>query len=365
MSRARLVWTISALFCMIGARITCAQAAFPRANFALYDAKHKDSRSGVQVRDGEITIRSGVGTPTVINALAFSRDSTLLVAGKDFGRVVLWSIADRSIIRAIHTGQGIVSAVAISPDDQLIATGAADGGDVKIWHAPDGKLLNTIRTVRPGSGVRSLMFSLDSQSLIVSENQGGTSYVLDTKSGRHVVELSGERMPTLSNDGKTLLTTTDSELVLRSTDDWRVSGELRKLTPYVWPETLDAAQKVYIFGDPTDENSFVAVDLKTGQMLPNPRPVKLPRWNPAAGGFAALDPMSGLVFGHSSARLWAWNPKNGATCVSDVLYSESGALSPDGTLLAGAIDNSFFAPGKNRPGVLVWKTATLRASCAM
>lgn len=38
------------------------------------------------------------------------------------------------------------------------------------------------------------------------------------------------------------------------------------------------------------------------------------------------------------------------------MYSESGALSPDGNILAGAKDNSILAQGQNPNGVLIWDT---------
>lgn len=83
----------------------------------LRDLNHKLPKSGVQVGPGNtITIQSGVGTPTSINVLSFGQSGTLLAAGKDFGRVVVWNVVTRKVVRAIETGQGIIHAVAISPD---------------------------------------------------------------------------------------------------------------------------------------------------------------------------------------------------------------------------------------------------------
>lgn len=102
----------------------------------LKDAKHKEPKSGVQIGPGNaITIRSGVGTPTTINVLSFGMRGTLLAAGKDFGRVVVWDVVNRKFVCAIDTGQGIVNAVAISPDGQVLATaGQGDDFKLKLWH---------------------------------------------------------------------------------------------------------------------------------------------------------------------------------------------------------------------------------------
>src|SRR5712691_6490507 len=89
----------------------------------LRDAKHKEPKSGVQIGPGNtITIQSGVGTPTTINVLSFGKNGALLAAGKDFGRVVVWDVANKKFLCAVETGQGIVHAVAISPDGQTLAS---------------------------------------------------------------------------------------------------------------------------------------------------------------------------------------------------------------------------------------------------
>jgi hypothetical protein len=140
---------------------------------------------------------------------------------------------------------------------------------------------------------------------------------------------------------------------------------LPKLTKYATPLSLDTQLDTYIYGDTADQYSFVAVRLSTGEMLPNPRTVSLPRFNPSTGFFASLNPNSGLVFGHTEGRLWVWDFHTGKTCISNVLYSESGTLNPDGSLLAGAIDNSIIARDQIEPGVGLWQTKSIREACGL
>jgi hypothetical protein len=85
---------------VVGAMDLRSQASFPPAASILYDAKHKEPKSGVQQQGNTIVIQQGVGMPTTINVIAFSRDAKLLVAGKDFGRVVIWDVPQRAVIRA-------------------------------------------------------------------------------------------------------------------------------------------------------------------------------------------------------------------------------------------------------------------------
>ncbi len=99
-------------------------AGFPPPDTILSDVKHKEPKSGVRLGpENTLTIQSGVGTPTTINVLAFSKDSRVIAAGKDFGRVVVWDVPSRKFLCAVDTGQGIVHAVAVSADGQLMATG--------------------------------------------------------------------------------------------------------------------------------------------------------------------------------------------------------------------------------------------------
>jgi len=134
---------------------------FPAADALLKDTKHKEPKSGVQIGPGNtITIQSGVGTPTTINVLSFGKSGTLLAAGKDFGRVVVWDVVNRRFLCAVETGQGILHAVAISPDGQVLATaGQDDDFKLKLWHIPEGKLLKTYDSFQ--GYIHSLAFGPD------------------------------------------------------------------------------------------------------------------------------------------------------------------------------------------------------------
>ena len=349
------------LLVTIGPSFSLGQGAIPPPKLVLYDAKHKEPKSGVELHGSQLVIKSGVGTPSTINVLAFSGDGKFLAAGKDFGRVVVWDVAQRSFVCALDTGQSIVHSVALSANGQLLATSGSNmDPNIKVWHLPDGKLLNDFPV--GNSAVRKLLFSLDASSLIVSENNA-VAYVLDIATGKHKQELSGEWAPVFSTDGKTLMTVSKTAMILRNSNDWQQQKTLPKLTKYPIPLSLDPKLDIYIFGDGTEENSFFAAHLGTGELLTNPRSTKLPKVNFGASTFGSVESASGIVFGHSDGRLWAWDFQTGKTCASTILYSESGALSPDGSLLVGAIDNSIMAPDKVKPGVGVWETAAIRRVC--
>lgn len=335
---------------------------FPPPESMLKDVKHKEERgkSGVQLGPGNtITIQPGVGTPTTINVLSFGKNGTLLAAGKDFGRVVIWDVVTRKFLRAIDTGQGVVTAVAISPDGQLIATaGQGDKFSLKLWRLSDGQFIKSYSS--SASFIRSASFGPDATWIVFSENFGATR-VLDLATGKNLLELKDAFSPVLSPDASVLMVVSKTEFVLWNTSDWTQLKKLPRRPVYAVPLALNPATDRFVT---TSSGAFFLATLSTGELLPNKEAQRLPEFNLSAGGFAAFD--SGaphILFGHSDGRLWSWDSSDGQTCISEVLYSESGTLSPDGGLLAGAKDNSILAQGESPDGVALWDTKHLSEKC--
>jgi WD40 repeat protein len=327
----------------------------------LRDAKHKAPESGVNIGPGNtITIQAGVGTPSTINVLSFGKNGALLAAGKDFGRVVVWDVVAKTFLCAVDTGQGIVHAVAISPDGQTLASaGEGDIFKLKLWHLPDGKL---IKTFAGSAGyIQSIVFSPTGEWIVISEN-GGSTKVLELASGKTLRELKETYSPVLSPDTAVPMTVSRTAFSLWKTSDWTKLRELPRSPTYAVPLAVSPEADKFVF---TSAGAFYLARFSTGELLTDRQPPPLPKFNLGAGGFAAFDAgrAPSLLFGHSDGRLWAWDSKSGKTCTSDVLYSESGALSPDGALLAGAKDNSILARGQSPDGVLLWDTQRLAEGC--
>jgi WD40 repeat protein len=344
------------------ASITVAQSAktFPSPESMLRDAKHKEPKSGVQLGPGNtITIQQGVGTPTTINVLSFGKNGTLLAAGKDFGRVVVWDVATRKFLCAIDTGQGIVTAVAISPDGHFISTaGEGDKFSLKLWRLPDGQLTKSYSS--SAGYIRSAAFGPSGTWIVFSENFGPTR-VLDLTTDKQLLELKETYSPVLSSDGTVLMVVNKTEFTLWDTRDWTKKRALSRAPGNAVPLALNPGTDRFVLAS---SGAFQLASLSTGELLPNIRAQQLPKFNASAGGFAAFDVSAPyLLFGHSDGRLWAWDSRNGQTCTSEVLYSKSGALSPDGGLLAGAKDNSILAQGQAPDGVLLWDTKHLASKC--
>lgn len=336
------------------------QSLFPPASKTLLDATHKMPKSGVQVRGDQIVIQAGVGTPSAINVVAISPDSTLLSAGKDFGRIVVWTLSDGKVAHVIQTQQGIVSAVAISPDNRLIASaGTGRGGIVELRDMSSGKILKSISIEK--APVHALEFSKDGAYLIVDEN-GGASVIAVVAGNRIVLE--GERSPVLSEDRTTLLTRTGSDFLVRTLPDLKNPQRFPAPSKYSWPLAVDVQQDLLIYADATDKDSYFAAHLSVPG-TPAGRSTGLPSFNPSMGFFSAIVPGRGIVVGHMDGRLWVWSPRTGKTCTSPILYSESGRLSDDGRVLAGSVDNGILANTKIEPGVELWDVNEVIGKCGL
>lgn len=328
----------------------------------LRDTKHKEPRSGVRVGPGNsITIQSGVGTPTTINVLSFGKGETLLAAGKDFGRVVVWEVESHKFLCAADTGQGIVHAVAISPDGLTLASaGEGDSFSLKLWHLPECRLLK--RYALFSGFIQAAAFGPNGGWLVVSDNTS-TIRVIDLAAGRQLLSVKDNYSPVLSPDGALLLTVTKTEFNLWNTSDWTKQRVMPRTPMYAIPLSLNPKTDSFVV---TSAGAFQLIRLGTGELLPNTPAEPLPKFDASAGGFASFDTaVPDLLFGHSDGRLWAWDSKTGQTCVSAVLYSESGTLSGDGSILAGAKDNSIFAQGQSPDGVFIWDTKRLLEKCGL
>jgi WD40 repeat protein len=358
------MWSIKQVLLLlllaVVARESVAQSvvSFPPPDTILTDVKHKEPKSGVQLGPGNtIAIQSGVGTPTAINVLAFSKDGRFLAAGKDFGRVVVWDVPSRKFLCAVDTGQGIVHAVALSSDGELMATGGeGDRFSLKLWHLPDGKL---VRAYNYFNGYIHIAVFGPAGTWIIASDNAVVTHVLEIATGKQLVALKDMSAPLLSPQGDTLMTVSKASFTVWSTSDWTKKGTLPRPPAYAIPLAMSPETDTLLT---TSSGVFRLLRLSTGEPLPSSPNPELPKFNAAAGGFAAFG-TNNLVFGHSDDRLWAWNTSTAQTCVSNLMYSESGSVSPDGSTLAGAKDNSFLAQTRSGEGVWVWDTSKLAAKC--
>jgi WD40 repeat protein len=355
---------LSTALCLLLPGALLAQRPFPSPSIQLHDVKFKVTEGSSRVASGKIIVLNGQpfmlrSTPTKINSLSFSQDGKFLAAGKEYGRFVVWDIASQKLVRTIETGFVSVGTVTFSPDSQFIAASAVSApSSIKIWRVQDGQLANTIEYVQA-----SMLRYIQNPNLLIA--QAGSAYVINPTSGKLVESFLGETNAVLSTDASTLLTLSGPKIILRDTRNWTIERTLPELTKSESPVFLDDTKGIFLFKDYSDSHVFVAAQSSDGQMLPDAKLANLPNAWLDGSEFAAIDPQTGLVFGHSAGQLWALDLKTGKTCLSPQLISDSGALSPDGSLLAGAYEPESPTDDQKRGGVEIWKTEDLARACHM
>jgi WD40 repeat protein len=115
--------------------------------------------------------------PGGVTAVAFSPDGQILALGSPDGNVRLWRVSDGSLAGTLAGHADAVSSVAFSPDGQTLASGSWDNS-VRLWRVADGSLLLTRELSPPRDAeyqgwlgnVNSVAFSPDGQTLAAGLN---------------------------------------------------------------------------------------------------------------------------------------------------------------------------------------------------
>jgi WD40 repeat protein len=106
-------------------------------------------------------------TKAPIDSVAYSPDGKRFVSGGWDGTVKIWSVKNGKLLRTIPYGALYVNGVAWSPDGKSIAAAGSDsGGEVKVWNADSGELLQVFHGHQDSA--LSVTFSKDSQRLLTT-----------------------------------------------------------------------------------------------------------------------------------------------------------------------------------------------------
>ena len=118
--------------------------------------------------------------------LAFSQDGTVLAAAGDKCTVHLWNVETREILRTVK-GFEPVSALALSPNGELIAVGGKDSM-VRVWSAANGALRG--KMVGHEGAVHDVAYSPDGKR-IASAGEDGTVRIWSAETNELERELTG------------------------------------------------------------------------------------------------------------------------------------------------------------------------------
>ncbi len=118
-----------------------------------------------------------------ITSLAWSADSALLASGaSDDNEIRIWDAATGRVIRRLSGHTGWIRSLAFAPDGTLLASGSTDQ-TVRIWDAATGQLTATLSGHTGFIG--GVAFSPDSATL-ASASRDGSVRLWDVASGREI-----------------------------------------------------------------------------------------------------------------------------------------------------------------------------------
>ncbi len=127
-------------------------------------------------------------------------------AGSD-GQVRVWNLAEGKVLKSLNGHTDEVYAVALAPDESVVATGGADKS-VRVWDAADGKERQTLDPKEYDAKVNALAFAPDSKTLYVAmeESWAIVQWNLETQE-RHALEghTAGVLALALTPDGSRLV----------------------------------------------------------------------------------------------------------------------------------------------------------------
>jgi WD40 repeat protein len=136
----------------------------------------------IEIRDAESLDSQATlsGHTNDISSLAFSPDGSILASGaQDDNEVRLWDMASREELRRLEGHTGWIRSLAFSPDGGLIASGSTDQ-TIIIWDTASGRQLRSLQGHSDFLG--NIAFSPDGTSL-ASASRDGTVRVWDVASG--------------------------------------------------------------------------------------------------------------------------------------------------------------------------------------
>jgi len=207
----------------------------------------------------------------------------------------------------VDTGQGIVHAVALSADGQLMATGGeGDRFSLKLWHLPDGKL---VRTYNYFNGyVRTVAFSPAGAWIIVSDNAAVT-HVLDIANDKQLVELKDMYAPLLSPQGDILMTVSKASFTLWSTSDWAKKRTLPRSPAYAIPLALSPEADSFVITSsgiliPPEDEAAISGRIRTRSPIGTHPESFLSKYGAGINSARMIDSSLGFI---------AWLPQRGNT----------------------------------------------------
>ena len=276
-----------------------------------------------------------------VGPVTFSSDGKLLVtaayrSAKDESNIQLWDIETKRLRRAF-TVRDLIWAVALSPDNEIVA-GGTDGKMIRLWESHSGKLLRTLNGSGPlffDEGQRLVGGSLKWRPSAPYVWQVTTWNTRDAKPLRSISVLLGRQegaIAPLPVSGANIFgpigLSYSGPVYLRPV--WVISHDSRcgaiALQKTVWPGASTTINKGVLVFDPRNG--------KPKHTLPASNPGTIVRGLAFSPNHKTIAVAEGAFKVADTVKLWSSETGRLRLSLKEGATVQSLAFSPDGTLLA-------------------------------
>ncbi|NES93843.1 MAG: hypothetical protein F6K32_01070 [Desertifilum sp. SIO1I2] len=172
------------------------RSAAPKAIEAVQAFQLQSYKLFTNVYTGEAT--------DAFRAIAISPDNQIIAAGNNDKTIKLWDLATGKLQQTLSGHEGAVLSIAISPDGETLASGSSDK-TIKLWNLTTGELLSTLAGY--AGEVWGIAFSPDSHTIAGGSNDK-TIKLWKWQTGELISTLAGYaggvRAIAISPDGQTI-----------------------------------------------------------------------------------------------------------------------------------------------------------------
>gem|GEM_PF-4671916 len=239
-----------------------------------------------------------------MNCFAVSQDGEILVSGGLDGRVRVYSVARKKLLKTLAHGESPITEVALDQKSQLLVSGAKDGS-VRLWNFQTGKLM--AQEQMQHGAITALAIRSSGEVIAIGSQDDRAFLWWQGKSPKLSEGLRGHGRVnhfSFSPDGKTLAAAGESNAVLL----WDVATAKSKGPPLKHIDVstyglfvLWSADSRFLVSTGSHDNTARYWEVATGEMLTKPME------HPAGASAVALSPDDrALLFadGARSVRIW-------------------------------------------------------------
>jgi tetratricopeptide (TPR) repeat protein len=288
---------------------------------------------------------SGPQPQDSVSRLAFTPDSHLLLAARRQGGLDVLDTSSWQILRSIETSQGSITALAISPNGKLAATGS-HGNTVKVWDIETGKLVADFLadSTNANEYLEYLAFSPDA-SLLATGGNFTKGLVIDLRTHRTIATLGGTKEVLFFSDGQRLIGAIGQKVLVWETQSWSVVKTIEDPDKNVTKIALDEQNnRIAITGW---KKGIRVLKADTGEMVKS-----IP--DAVSDTLTFTSSWNNMITGRGTLGVWSI-ASGKLLCETPEMEVSEAVLSPNGKLLVAAVGN----------GIDIWGTDTLESCMAV